>query len=55
MPGWSTAIFLGTAAVVAQANVESLKALVPQFSPATLATAFLIVIFLALQKNLWVN
>jgi hypothetical protein len=48
MPGWSTAIFLGTAAVVAQANVESLKALVPHFSPATLAAAFLIVIFLFL-------
>lgn len=48
MPGWSTAIFLGTAAVVAQANVESLKALVPHFSPAALAAAFLIVIFLFL-------
>jgi mannose-6-phosphate isomerase-like protein (cupin superfamily) len=45
MPGWSTAIFLGTAAVLGQTSSNDLKSLLPAFTPSSLTTGFLFVIF----------
>ncbi|MBT9596192.1 MAG: cupin domain-containing protein [Vitreoscilla sp.] len=45
MPGWSTAIFLGTAAVLGQASVQNLQSLLPAFTTSSLTTGFLFVIF----------
>lgn len=45
MPGWSTAIFLGTSAVLAQANVDTLQKLFPTFSLSELTAGFLFIIF----------
>lgn len=44
MPGWSTAIFLGSAAVLGQANRTNLTELLPGFTPESLTSGFLIVI-----------
>jgi hypothetical protein len=45
MPAWSTAIFLGTAAVLGQASASNLESLLPMFTPRSLTTGFLFVIF----------
>jgi hypothetical protein len=46
MPGWSTAVFLGTAAVLGQANVESLQKLIPGINATMLVIGFLAIMFL---------
>ena len=45
MPGWSTAIFLGTAAVLGQASNDNLTRLLPSFSVPSLTAGFLLVVF----------
>ena len=45
MPGWSTAIFLGMAAVLAQANPVNLNSLLNAFTMQSLKVGFLLVVF----------
>lgn len=45
MPGWSTAILLGTAAVLGQASYDNLAKLLPSFSVPSLIAGFLLVVF----------
>lgn len=48
LPGWSTAIFLGTAAVLGQASHENLSKLLPVFSVSSLVWGFLLAVFVFL-------
>ena len=48
MPGWSTAIFLGMAAVLGQASHDNLEKLLPVFDVSSLVASLLFVIFLFL-------
>lgn len=48
LPGWSTAVFLGAAAVLGQANAESIQKFLPGIKPTDFAFGFLIIVFLFL-------
>lgn len=48
LPGWSTAVFLGAAAVLGQANVESVQKLMPGINPMMLVVGFLAIVFMFL-------
>lgn len=48
LPGWSTAVFLGAAAILGQANVESIQKLMPGINPMMLAVGFLAIVFMFL-------
>lgn len=51
IPGWSTAVFLGAAAVVGQANIDTIAKIMPMYSVESLLTGFLAVVFLFLLSS----